>query len=237
MPPKPSVRRNLFGTSDKEKTSAWLSAQEKGYMDEKMSKWGFDFHAGHPLNEPSPSSELEYEAIDLKEVPKFYHPKNIYNEIRSKPVLRKRKILSEEDGLQKSSATGSLSQEHITLERPTDISFVSPIKMRRRPKPLQGEIPPEDLIQKKLSGDYVQVYKKKATAGIGVVETKGFGAGDTTRTKRVASGSQTSIDHIPSTSSGIDSDLGEMSHHSEEKLELTPVQPMMTRIRRSALHR
>ncbi len=68
MPPKPSVRRNLFGTSDKEKTSAWLSAQEKGYMDEKMSKWGFDFHAGRPLNEPSPSSELEYEAIDLKEV-------------------------------------------------------------------------------------------------------------------------------------------------------------------------
>lgn len=66
MPPPP-VRRNLFGTSDKEKTSKWLLEQEHGYLEAKISKWGFDFRADCPLNEPSPS-DLEYEAVNLNSV-------------------------------------------------------------------------------------------------------------------------------------------------------------------------
>lgn len=81
--------------------------------------------------------------------------------------------------------------------------------------------------------DYVQVYKKKPNGGT-IREMKGFGAGDVRAGKRVASGSQTSTDHIPSTSTDEFSEY--TSHNSEEKLELSPSPPKM-RLRRSALHR
>lgn len=69
-PPSSNVRRNLFGTPQKDTLNQVLGNQEKSFNDTSrfIDRWGFDPSAGRPVS----GSKYDWEAIKPSDVPSFY---------------------------------------------------------------------------------------------------------------------------------------------------------------------
>jgi hypothetical protein len=80
--------RCLFGPADDQaQQSAWVHSRLDAIAEAEQRKWNFDFDADMPLSPvDGRTSEWEWKAVGVENLPSFYSPRTIATKARVQPI-------------------------------------------------------------------------------------------------------------------------------------------------------